>query len=136
VYAEITPELRDEASTPGLANSTAVKISAPTAILEYDSRNNIFTPTSGLYSETSYLVAASVLGSSAAFERFHQIVLGWLPLPHEITLGVRADYGWASASTPFFLRPYIQLRGVPTVRYQGDEIASLELEARWQGYGR
>jgi hemolysin activation/secretion protein len=31
-----------------------------------------------------------------------------------------------------FLRPYIQLRGVPAVRYQGDEAASLELEARWQ----
>jgi hypothetical protein len=136
VYADITPELREGPSIPGLDNRAAVKVSAPTAILEYDSRNNIFTPTRGLYSETSYLVASSALGSTADFERFRQLVLAWLPMPHEITLGVRGDFGWSSASTPFFLRPYVQLRGVPAVRYQGDEVASLEVEARWQCYGR
>ena len=136
VYADITPELRDQPAAPGLANQTAVKVSAPTAILEYDSRDNIFTPTRGLYSETSYLVSRSSLGASADFERFHQIVMTWLPLPHAVTLGARADYGWASASTPFFLRPYVQLRGVPAVRYQGDQVASLELEARWPVSGR
>ena len=136
VYADITPELRDQPAAPGLANQAAIKVSAPTAILEYDSRNNIFTPTSGLYSETSYLVSRTSLGASADFDRFHQIVMAWLPLPHAVTLGARADYGWASASTPFFLRPYVQLRGVPAVRYQGDQVASLELEARWQCSGR
>src|SRR6516165_6095685 len=132
VYADITPDLRDQPAPAGPGNASAVKVSAPTAILEYDSRDNIFTPRRGLYSETSYLVSRSALGSSADFERFHQILLAWLPLPHEITLGARADYAWSSAGTPFFLRPYILLRGVPAVRYQGDEAASLELEARWQ----
>jgi len=113
-----------------------VTVSAPTAILEYDSRNNVFTPTRGLYSETSYLLSRTALGASVDFERFHEILLAWHPLPHEITLGARADYSWASRSTPFFLRPYIQLRGVPATRYQGDQVASLELEARWQIYGR
>ena len=132
VYADITPDLHDQPAAAGPGNASAVKVSAPTAILEYDSRDNIFTPRRGLYSETSYLVSRSALGSSADFERFHQILLAWLPLPHEITLGARADYAWSSAGTPFFLRPYILLRGVPAVRYQGDEAASLELEARWQ----
>jgi len=30
----------------------------------------------------------------------------------------------------------VQLRGVPAVRYQGDQVASLELEARWPVSGR
>jgi hypothetical protein len=132
VYADITPNLRDQPAPAGVGNALAVEVSAPTAILEYDSRDNIFTPRRGLYSETSYLLSRSAFGSSADFERFHQIFLAWLPLLHEITLGARADYAWSSARTPFFLRPYIQLRGVPAVRYQGDEAASLELEARWQ----
>ena len=41
---------------------------------------------------------------------------------------------WSSRwLTPFFL-PTVrdQLRGVPAVRYQGDQVASVELEARWQ----
>jgi hypothetical protein len=136
VYADVTPELRDQPAFPGLANRTAVTVSAPTAVLEYDSRDNLFTPTRGLFAETSYLLARTALGSSTDFERFHQILLAWHPLPHEITLGARADYAWASDSTPFFLRPYIQLRGVAAMRYQGDRVASLEVEARWQFSGR
>jgi hypothetical protein len=52
------------------------------------------------------------------------------------TLGLRADYQWASEGTPFFLRPYIKLRGVEAMRYQGDEMASVEAEARWRMRGR
>jgi hypothetical protein len=136
VYADVTPELRDAAQFPGLPNKNAVTVSAPTAILEYDSRNNLFTPTRGLYLETSYLVSRGAFGATVDFERLRQVLLAWQPLPHEITLGARADYAWASASTPFFLRPYIQLRGVPAMRYQGDEVVALEAEARWQCYGR
>ncbi len=136
VYADVTPELRDAPLFPELPNRTAVTVSAPTAILEYDSRNNLFTPTRGLYSDTSYLISRGAFGATVDFERLHQILLAWQPLPHDITLGERADYAWASANTPFFLRPYIQLRGVPAMRYQGDEVAFLEIEARWQCYGR
>jgi len=136
VFADITPELRDQPMAPDLPNRTAVTISAPTAILEYDSRNNILTPTRGIYSETSYLVSSAALGSTVEFERLQQIVMGWQPLPHDVTLAARADYAWSSANTPFFLRPYIQLRGVAAMRYQGAQVASLEVEARWQCYGR
>jgi outer membrane translocation and assembly module TamA len=136
VYADVTPELRDSAAAPELPNRTGITVSAPTAILEYDSRDNILTPTRGLYSETSYLASREALGASEDFERFQEVLLGWLPLPHEVTLGARADYAWASQSTPFFLKPYIQLRGVAAMRYQGAQVASLEVEARWQFYDR
>jgi hypothetical protein len=136
VFADVNPELRDAPIFPELANRAAVTVSAPTAILEYDSRNNLFTPTRGVYSETSYLMSRSALGATVDFERFHQILLAWQPLPQQITLGARADYSWSSSNTPFFLRPYIQLRGVPAMRYQGDEVAFVEVEARWQCYGR
>jgi hypothetical protein len=134
VYANVDPEPREPAVLPGVAER--VTVSAPTAILEYDSRNNVFTPTRGIYSETSYLVSRSALGSSVDFDRFQQVLLAWKAMPHDITLGVHADYAWSSRDTPFFLRPYIQLRGVPAVRYQGDQVASFEVEARWQFSGR
>jgi hypothetical protein len=136
VYAEITPELRDPAQLPLPPVQRGVTVSAPTAVLEYDTRNNIFTPTRGLYAETSYLLSRTGLGSNVDFERFEQILIGWQPLPHDITLGAYGHYAWASADAPFFLRPYVQLRGVPAMRYQGDQVASLEVEARWQFSGR
>jgi len=59
-----------------------------------------------------------------------------LPLQNGVTLGARADYAWSSQGTPFFLRPFVPLRGVPAMRYQGDQMAAVEAELRWQFMGR
>ena len=56
--------------------------------------------------------------------------MAWYPIADAVTLGMRADYQHASDTTPFFLRPYIDLRGVQAMRYQGEEMASAEIEAR------
>lgn len=137
VYAQVQPKLRDApAQLPNLLDGVKIKISAPSAVLEYDSRNNLFTPTRGIYSESSYMDSMEELGATENFQRAEQILMGWIPLSDEWTLGMRGDYQWASDGTPFFLRPYIQLRGVAAMRYQGDEMASAELEARWQFHGR
>ena len=137
VYSSVEPKLRDEpAQFPGLVDSIQMKISAPAGVLEYDSRNNLFTPTSGMYAESVYLTSLEELGASEEFERFQQVVMGWIPLSDAWTLGMRGDYQWSSDGTPFFLRPYIKLRGVAAMRYQGDEMASAEVEARWQFRGR
>jgi len=134
VYADVNPKPLDQTASPIVLER--VTVSAPTVILEFDSRDNVFTPTAGIFSETSYLPSRTALGASVDFDRFHQILLAWQALPHEITLAERADYGWASRETPFFLLPYIELRGVPAMRYQGDQVASLEVEARWLCYHR
>jgi hypothetical protein len=136
IYAEVEPTLRDEPLFPGLADSTDTKISAPAAVLELDSRDNLFTPTRGMFAESVYLASREDLGASEEFERFQQVVMGWIPIADRWTLGLRGDYQWASDGAPFFLRPYIKLRGVEAMRYQGDEMASVEVEARWQARGR
>lgn len=136
VHADVEPRLRDTPLFPGLADRTRVTVSAPTAILEYDSRDNIFTPTRGVYAETAYLASRRDLGATVDFERFDQTLIGWHPARDDLFLGARGNYAWSSTDTPFFLRPFIMLRGVPAVRYQGDQAASLEVEARWQFHGR
>jgi len=136
VYANVDPKLRDEPIFPGLADRARVTVSAPTAILEYDTRDNIFTPRRGVYAESAYLLSRETLGATTDFERFDQILMAWKTLPHDVTLGARINYARASGGTPFFLRPFVTLRGVPDVRYQGDETVSLELEGRWQFQGR
>ena len=77
--------IRSCATTPplgGLPVEPRVKVSAPTAVLEFDTRDNLFTPTEGVYAETSYLASREALGASKDFERFEQVVMGWLPLPN------------------------------------------------------
>ena len=136
VYSQVDPKLRDEPQFPGLVDDVLVKVSAPAALLEYDSRDNLFTPTRGVFAESVYLLSREAFGASEDFERFQQVLMTWLPLADRWTLGLRGDYQWTSEDTPFFLRPYIKLRGVPAMRYQGEEMASAEAEVRWQFYER
>ncbi len=136
VYANVDPKPRESAISQSLADQVRVTISAPTAILEFDTRDNVFTPTRGIYAESSWLASRDAFGASDNFERFQQVLIGWHPLADSVTLGARGNYAWSSDGTPFFLRPFVQLRGVPAARYQGDQAASLEVEARWQFFGR
>jgi hypothetical protein len=131
-YSKVEPRLDDDALFPGLADRIDVEISAPAAIVEFDSRDNLFTPTHGIYAESLYMLSRESLGASSDFERFQQVLMTWIPLGKHWTLGMRGDYQWSSDGTPFFLRPYIKLRGVAAMRYQGDEMASAEIEGRWQ----
>jgi len=49
-----------------------VGISAPTAILEYDSRDNVFTPTQGIHAEISRPASRESLDTSDNLDRFQR----------------------------------------------------------------
>ena len=38
--------------------------------------------------------------------------------------------------TPFYLQPFISLRGAPIMRHQGEQVAQIEAELRWQFWNR
>jgi len=59
-----------------------------------------------------------------------------LPLSPKLTLGVRGNGTLSFGDVPFFLRPYVVLRGAPVMRYQGQHAASVEAEVRWQCWNR
>jgi hypothetical protein len=73
-------------------------------VVEYDGRDNIFTPSGGVrayFEALKYAEAQSVDGD-----------------------------------VPFYAVPYIQLRGIPAMRYQGERTVVAEIEARWNLDGR
>jgi hypothetical protein len=41
-----------------------------------------------------------------------------------------------NGDVPFYARPFIELRGIPLMRYQGNRTAVAEVEARWDLDGR
>jgi outer membrane protein assembly factor BamA len=102
----------------------------------YDTRDNFFTATRGTYVEASFSPYSTVLGGDANFERLALAVIQYVALPYNLYLGVRGDAAAALGNAPFYLKPYVGLRGVPVMRYQGEEVASLEAELRWQFWGR
>ena len=46
-------------------------------------------------------------------------------------LGVRLEGDFIGDDAPFYDVPYIDMRGIPALRYQGENVLVGELEARW-----
>lgn len=102
----------------------------------WDTRDNMFTPTRGTYAELSVACFSQAFGGEREFQRARLLAMQFVPLHPSFTLGVRGDLAAAFGSAPFFLEPFVGLRGVPAVRYQGEGVASVEAELRWQVWGR
>ena len=105
-------------------------------VVSYDSRNNAFTPTAGAYLEASFNVFGKALGGEDSFERASLVAIQYVPLPPSLFFGVRADAAVSFGDAPFYLQPFVGLRGVPVMRYQGETLAQAEAELRWQFYKR
>ncbi len=107
---------------------------APTLV--FDSRDNIFTPLRGTYVETTAWFCDKALGGDNDFQHIQLVVLQYVPLASKWFLGLRGDGTASFGDEPFYALPYISLRGVAAMRYQGEQVAQLETELRWQFWKR
>jgi hypothetical protein len=125
------------AGTPGLPDFRhESRVGGLTPSLTYDSRDNIFTPIRGTYVETTAGLFSKALGGDDEFQRVNLIGMRFLPLHPKLTLGIRGDGLFSSGDVPFYLRPFIALRGTQIMRYQGEHVTQVEAELRWQFWQR
>jgi outer membrane protein assembly factor BamA len=125
------------AGTPGLPQFVSdSEVGGVTPSLTYDSRDNIFTPTRGSYMEASVGIFSEALGGEDEFQRARLIAMQFFPLSRSLFLGLRGEAAASFGDAPFYLRPFVYLRGVPAMRYQGEEMAQIEAELRWQFWKR
>jgi hypothetical protein len=104
-------------------------------VIDYDSRDNIFTPNRGTFFELDAGFARGALGSKANFEMVNARAYSWHPAG-DFVLGMRGDVRLSTGDVPFYAQPYISLRGVPAARYQDRNALVIEFEARWNLDGR
>ena len=122
---------------PGLPDPQGeIRVGGVTPLLTYDSRDSIFTPAAGTYLEAAPGFFGPTFGGDDEFQRVGLIAMQFLPLRPRLTLGVRGIGTLSFGEVPFFLRPYVALRGAPVMRYQGEHAASVEAEVRWQCWRR
>ncbi|HEX5091158.1 MAG TPA: glyceraldehyde-3-phosphate dehydrogenase, partial [Burkholderiales bacterium] len=131
VYLDLTSSfdsLQDPAVLP--PHSTVRRSSGAGLSLEHDSRDNIFTPSRGWLGALEGLFYSPDIGSDETFQIYR--AYGYAYLPYErFVLGLRADDRAGRGDVPFYQLPYIDLRGVPAVRYQGENAGVVEVELRW-----
>jgi hypothetical protein len=101
------------------------------AFVEYDGRNSTFTPTEGLRALLEYRNYDKRWGSDFDYDHFLGSVFHFTPVGAWSSLGLRLEGEKVSGDVPFFGYPYVNLRGIPALRYQGESVVTAEAEYLW-----
>jgi len=132
--ADVRFETPDRTGVPDYERSS--RVGGLTALVTFDTRDNIFTPLRGTLLEASFALFAPWLGADASFERVALVALQYFPLPERFYLGFRGEAAMVFGDPPFYMVPFVDMRGVPLLRYQGERTALFEAELRWQFWQR
>jgi len=132
IYLDAETSLRDVPANPALEQlGGKVRNLGAGAILQYDSRNNIFSPTTGWAAtlrlrehwgefHDDFQYTAMDADSKYYFKPGKDWYFGW-----------RVKGNFSGDDTPFYALPFISMRGIPMARYQGEQVLSTEIEARY-----
>ncbi|MEC5385687.1 BamA/TamA family outer membrane protein [Uliginosibacterium sp. H3] len=121
-----------DSARPILADKAfATRSSGLGVSFEHDSRNNIFTPSTGVLGAFDTLFYSKEIGSDENFQSYRAHMFAYTPLGSSFVLAGRLDGRAARGDVPFYQLPYIDMRGVPAMRYQDENVALGEVEGRW-----
>jgi hypothetical protein len=117
---------------PSFKNST--RDAAVIFSLDYDSRNTIFTPTDGISSSIEATLFREAVGSDTDFDKYKARIYYFTPMTENFVLGLRGDIetiNGDSGDIPFYMYPFVNLRGIPVMRFQGETVGVVEAELGW-----
>jgi hypothetical protein len=97
--------------------------------LTYDDRDNIFTPNRGLNAKLRFTYHDEVFGGDFGYHLVDGFCIGYLPVHPRLVLGLRLEGKFSSGDVPFYALPFLDMRGVPLMKYQGKDAALVEAEA-------
>jgi hypothetical protein len=106
-------------------------LSELSGIIELDNRDNIFTPDKGIKFHVDGGCSNEAIGSHYNFWEVNYYSYLYHPLSRNIIGGLRVDGQQSFGSVPFYPLPYLDMRGVPVFRYQGQADILTEAELRW-----
>ncbi|KIA97758.1 membrane protein [Flavobacterium sp. KMS] len=129
------PDLNDLPSFAKLSDVKSV-VSQLGGAIQFDGRDNIFTPDKGMRFQFDFFWSDNTIGSDYDAWRLNFSAIGYYPIAKKLIGGLRLEGEQALGNAPFYLRPGINLRGIPSARYQGKASVVTEAELRWDLYRR
>jgi hypothetical protein len=104
-----------------------------TVSLSYDTRDTTFTPSRGTSATAAVSSFTETLGGDFSYQKLDLRGIHYTSaLSERLTLGLRAEYHFASDGVPFFSLPWVSLRGIPILRYVGNHAITAEIEPRYK----
>ncbi|RXP44776.1 hypothetical protein EC396_16575 [Lutibacter sp. HS1-25] len=118
-----------------LNNTTTISMLTP--MVNWDTRNNIFTPSKGVNTGFQFMYNATWLGGDQNYYQINPYFLGYQKISDNILSAFRFDSNFMiGGDSPFYAKPFIQLRGVPAMKYQSDNTMLVETEWKFKVYKR
>lgn len=130
--AQVKFDLGDIGNIPGVdSDHFNADFSSLAPMLRFDTRDYIFTPNKGIKSDLQYIFNDKAFGASVTFQRLNFDTMGFIPLSDNLTGGLRLHVQASSDNTPFYALPFIEMRGIPALRFQGNRVFNMETEERY-----
>ncbi len=97
-------------------------------ISEFENLNNVFSPTKGMRIHLSYDQNLEIIGSDKNWGKVNFFSQMYFPVNNIWIPALRIESHLATGDIPFYAKPFVQLRGIPALRYQGDITILAETE--------
>lgn len=98
---------------------------------DLDKRDNFFTASKGYRLNLVYSIDDAWTGSDFDYQKITGFVNGFIPVRPNWISGLRLDVQHVFDRPPFYLLPFLMIRGIPVARYQGFTTALIETEQRY-----
>jgi hypothetical protein len=98
----------------------------------WDSRDDTMMPSSGWLAELSSWHYDEGFGGDYNYTKAKLKVNSFHKLGKKFVLGWRLEGSTSDGDYPFYAAPYVSLRGIPALRYQGKSAGVAEIELRYQ----
>ena len=101
------------------------------AKLAWDTRDNTSMPDRGQLFDVALWRYDETIGGDYDYWDARLKLLSFHPLHEKFVLGLRVGYATIDGKAPFFAIPWVSLRGIPALRYQGERVGVAEIEGRY-----
>lgn len=115
-----------------LANSVdkITTMSAIGLLANYDSRDNTISPNKGFYSGFEYNYNATWLGATQSFSELKTFFYSYIPINNWLSSIYHFDAKFTGGDVPYYMKPFLELRGTSAMYYQGKMTGLFETQWR------
>jgi len=102
----------------------------------FDSRDNVWSPSSGNLATIDFLGYLSGFGFGDTFSKLDANFAKYWKLTDHLVLAGSFQTSYASDDTPFFMLPFVSVRGIPGGQYLDSTVVQGQVELRWSVWRR
>lgn len=102
-------------------------------IAEYDARNSTLSPNTGYFINFKSSFYDKNVGSDNNFQKYTGNGFFYMPATDKLNVNLKISAESIGGNeAPFYAYPFVSLRGMPSMKVQGEHVVSSELELAWK----